>query len=149
MANLDLTHMSPSPGAPEGIRSILPGLPQPLALLLKDYLEEADPYKKLIDETEEEWTNDEPPAPEQRRYTPEEFAQIGEEVKALRQFQSLARSIIKNSTRVWQHKPMESATSSRPRAGGPFPCAEHDVAADASDHPVQRQRRFHESCSGH
>ncbi|MEK7674487.1 MAG: SNF2-related protein [Verrucomicrobiota bacterium] len=59
--------------------------------------EEIAPDYEAIDQTEEEWTDDEPPPPEQRRYTPEELAQMGEEVKALKQFQSLARSIIKNS----------------------------------------------------
>ncbi|MCL5098730.1 MAG: SNF2-related protein, partial [Candidatus Omnitrophica bacterium] len=59
--------------------------------------EEIAPDYEAIDVTEEEWADDEPFPPEQRRYTPEELVQIGEEVKALSQFQSLARSIIKNS----------------------------------------------------
>lgn len=51
---------------------------------------------EAIDETEEEWGDDEQPV-EKRRYTPEELTMMGEEVEALKQFQSLARSIIKNS----------------------------------------------------
>ena len=59
--------------------------------------EEIAPDYEAIDATEEEWTDDEPPRPEPRHYTPEELAQMGEEVKALQQFQALARSILKNS----------------------------------------------------
>ncbi len=58
---------------------------------------EVAPDYEAIDSTEEEWTDEEPQPPDQRRYTPEELAQMGDEVKSLRQFESLARSIIRNS----------------------------------------------------
>jgi len=38
------------------------------------------PDFETIDETEEEWTEDETPPDEKRRYTPEELQQMGEEV---------------------------------------------------------------------
>jgi WD40 repeat protein len=48
MPNQKPTENSSSLLAPNAIPDILPALPQPLALSLKDYTEEADPYKKLI-----------------------------------------------------------------------------------------------------
>jgi len=48
MPNDKPTNKSSSPSAPDGIHYLLPGLPTPLALSLKDYIDEADPYKKLI-----------------------------------------------------------------------------------------------------
>jgi WD40 repeat protein len=48
MPNDKPTNKSSSPSAPDGIHDLLPGLPTPLALSLKDYIDEADPYKKLI-----------------------------------------------------------------------------------------------------
>lgn len=59
--------------------------------------EEVAPDFETIDETEEEWTEDETPPDEKRRYTPEELEQMGDEVNDLKSFQSLAQSIIKNS----------------------------------------------------
>jgi superfamily II DNA or RNA helicase len=52
---------------------------------------------EAVDETEEEWSDDGQPPPEKRHYTPDELAQMSEEVAALKQFQLLARSILKNS----------------------------------------------------
>ncbi len=52
---------------------------------------------EAIDETAEEWSDDEPAEAEQRRYTPDELAQMGEEVATLKRFQMLAQSIARNS----------------------------------------------------
>lgn len=58
---------------------------------------EVAPDYDAIDETEEEWTDDDEKQEEKRRYTPEELQKMGSEVDDLKQFQSLAKSIIKNS----------------------------------------------------
>ena len=58
---------------------------------------EVSPDFETIDETEEEWAEDETPPDEKRRYTPDELQQMGDEVNDLKNFQSLAQSIIKNS----------------------------------------------------
>jgi SNF2 family DNA or RNA helicase len=58
---------------------------------------EVAPDYDAIDETEEEWTDDEEKQEEKRLYTPEELQKMGSEVEDLKQFQSLAKSIIKNS----------------------------------------------------
>ena len=59
--------------------------------------EEVAPDYEAIDETEEEWADEETPPDEKKRYTPEELKQMAAEVQDLKQFQSLAKSIIKNS----------------------------------------------------
>lgn len=59
--------------------------------------EEIAPDYEGIDEPEEEWTEDGPAAPEKTRYTPEEIVEMRAEITALNEFQSLARSIAKNS----------------------------------------------------
>jgi ERCC4-related helicase len=59
--------------------------------------EEIAPDYETIDETEEEWTDDEEQEKEKRRYTPEELQHMGTEVSDLKKFQSLAQRIAKNS----------------------------------------------------
>jgi ERCC4-related helicase len=59
--------------------------------------EEISPDYESVDETEDEWTDEETTEKEQRRYTPEELQQMGAEIADLKQFQSLAQSIAKNS----------------------------------------------------
>ncbi len=59
--------------------------------------EEIAPDYETVDETEDEWADDDAPEKEERRYTPEELQQMSEEVADLKKFQSLAQSIIKNS----------------------------------------------------
>lgn len=59
--------------------------------------EEIAPDYDAVDETEEEW-NDENGSPEPaKQYTAEELALMSEEAKSLREFQQLAQSIVKNS----------------------------------------------------
>jgi SNF2 family DNA or RNA helicase len=58
--------------------------------------EEVAPDYEAVDETEDEWDED-PPLKEDRRYTPEELQHMGAEVADLKEFQSLAQSIVKNS----------------------------------------------------
>jgi ERCC4-related helicase len=60
-------------------------------------VEEVASDYETIDEIEEEWSDEEQLSEEKRRYTSEEKAQIKEEIRELRRFESLARSIIKNS----------------------------------------------------
>lgn len=59
--------------------------------------EEIAPDYEGIDETEEEWTEDGPAAPEKTRYTPDEIVEMRAEITSLNEFQALARSIAKNS----------------------------------------------------
>jgi len=59
--------------------------------------EEISPDYEAVDETEDEWTDEETTEKEERRYTPEELQQMGAEIADLKQFQSLAQSIAKNS----------------------------------------------------
>jgi ERCC4-related helicase len=59
--------------------------------------EEVAPDYEAIAETEEEWADEETPPGEKKRYTPEELQQMAAEVQDLKRFQSLAKSIIKNS----------------------------------------------------
>ena len=48
MTNDDPTIQNPSSSVPYGIRDLIQDLPQPLALSLNDYINEADHYKKLL-----------------------------------------------------------------------------------------------------
>jgi superfamily II DNA/RNA helicase len=59
--------------------------------------EEVAPDYETVDETEDEWSEDEATKKEDRRYTPEELQHMGAEVSDLKKFQSLAQSIVKNS----------------------------------------------------
>jgi ERCC4-related helicase len=59
--------------------------------------EEVAPDYETVDETEDEWSDDDAKPKEERRYTPEELQQMGTEVNDLKEFQSLAQSIVKNS----------------------------------------------------
>jgi ERCC4-related helicase len=59
--------------------------------------EEIAPDYETVDETEDEWTDEEAPEKEERVYSPEELQQMSAEVADLKQFQSLAQSIVKNS----------------------------------------------------
>ncbi len=60
--------------------------------------EEISSDYEALDETEEEWSDEEDEeAKNKRQYTPEELALMQEEVKTLREFHQLSKSIIKNS----------------------------------------------------
>jgi ERCC4-related helicase len=59
--------------------------------------EEIAPDYETVDETEDEWTDEETREKEKRHYTPDELQQMGTEVNDLKEFQSLAQSIVKNS----------------------------------------------------
>src|SRR5262245_61384973 len=48
MTNDDPTIPNPSSSVPDGIRNLIQDLPQPLAISLNDYINEADHYKKLL-----------------------------------------------------------------------------------------------------
>jgi len=52
---------------------------------------------EAIDEVEEEWTEDETPENAEPGYTAEDKERMRAEIKSLREFQELAKSIIKNS----------------------------------------------------
>lgn len=58
---------------------------------------EVAPDYETLDETEDEWTDEDGPEKEERRYTPDDLQQMSAEVADLKTFQSLAQSIIKNS----------------------------------------------------
>jgi ERCC4-related helicase len=58
--------------------------------------EEVAPDYEAVDETEDEWDED-ATTKEERRYTPEELQHMSAEVADLKEFQSLAKSIVKNS----------------------------------------------------
>jgi ERCC4-related helicase len=59
--------------------------------------EEVAPDYETLNETEDEWTDEDAPEKDERHYSPEELQQMSAEVADLKNFQSLARSIIKNS----------------------------------------------------
>lgn len=59
--------------------------------------EEISPDFETLNETEDEWTDEEVTEKEVRRYTPDELQQMSAEVDDLRQFQELAKSIVRNS----------------------------------------------------
>jgi superfamily II DNA/RNA helicase len=59
--------------------------------------EEVAPDYETIDETEDEWSGEEDDAKEKRIYTPEELQSMVLEIDDLKQFQTLAKSIVKNS----------------------------------------------------
>lgn len=59
--------------------------------------QEISPDYETVDETEDEWADEEAPEKEKRRYSPEELQQMSAEVADLKQFQTLAQSIAKNS----------------------------------------------------
>lgn len=56
----------------------------------------ADNWEEL-DELADEWDGDDEATPEETRYTPEQIADIRREMVKLREFHSLAKSIVKNS----------------------------------------------------
>jgi ERCC4-related helicase len=59
--------------------------------------EEIAPDYETVDETEDEWSDEEVTEKEERVYTSEELREMSAEVADLKQFQSLAQSIVKNS----------------------------------------------------
>jgi superfamily II DNA/RNA helicase len=76
----------------------LPALSGILFVLIQGSLSTAGhPQLPLIEETEDEWTDEETQEKEKRHYTPEELQQMGPEVTDLKKFQSLAQRIVKNS----------------------------------------------------
>lgn len=59
--------------------------------------QEVLPDYEAVDETEEEWSEDSPAPEEKRKFTPDELLALSGEIRDLRNFEFLARSIIKNS----------------------------------------------------
>ena len=59
--------------------------------------DEIAPDYEAVDETEDEWTEEDEQQKEERQYSPEELEQMATEVADLKRFQSLAQSIVKNS----------------------------------------------------
>jgi ERCC4-related helicase len=59
--------------------------------------EEVAPDFETIDELEEEWAEDGAETAEKKRYSPEEMDLVRDEIEALRQFKTLAQSIVRNS----------------------------------------------------
>jgi ERCC4-related helicase len=59
--------------------------------------EEIAPDYETVDETEDEWSDEEVTEKEERVYTSEELQEMSAEVADLKQFQALAQSIVKNS----------------------------------------------------
>ena len=59
--------------------------------------EEIAPDYETVDETEDEWSDEETLEKETRVYSPEELQEMSAEVTDLKQFQLLAQSIVKNS----------------------------------------------------
>lgn len=83
-------------GTLEALSSKLEAIPQAQEPVELTPDEVAADYE-AVDETEEEWRDDEEATAEKKQYTVEELHQLGEEAKTLRGFETLARSIIKNS----------------------------------------------------
>ncbi len=85
------------------ISSTLGSLASKLDLLAKEEAdsiispEEVAPDYESLDETEDEWDDDEEQPQEKRRYSTEELEQMSNEAKALKEFQALGTSILKNS----------------------------------------------------
>jgi ERCC4-related helicase len=59
--------------------------------------EEITPDYETVDETEDEWSDEEVTEKEEHVYSPEELQEMSAEVADLKQFQLLAQSIVKNS----------------------------------------------------